>query len=398
MQKIKYSLIALLSISSISMADDINANNINDMFSQGKVSGEIRSIYSNINNDNDTDVYGTAVGGTLNYTLANLNGFGGGASFTTSQNLNFASGSSSHYDNSLSGATKHHTELTQAYLNYQINNFMFSAGRQLIDTPLADSDDIRMDADTFEAYIVGYEKEHFTAMAGYINAWQGYDVGLDDGWVKTAPDGVLFAGFGYESDTIDATLWNYYTSKGSDANNAIYAEITRHIKINQDINLDTSFQYLNENNLDNSDIEAKIYGVATELSINDVGMVLAYNNSLKQDGKKSFSGFGGGSLFTSMDTMILDEITQDRDSYAIVGGINYTISDIILSYAYGDFQGDEDSTKNKAHIVEQDIVVEYAPSQNLALSATYVIEKNKDDSTSQDFNDNNFRLFASYSF
>ncbi|SFV59760.1 hypothetical protein MNB_SM-5-538 [hydrothermal vent metagenome] len=157
-------------------------------------------------------------------------------------------------------------------------------------------------------------------------------------------------------------------------------------------------QYLKESELDNSGVEANIYGAMGEVASHGLDFMLAYNKSTKESGKHTFSGFGGGKLFTSMDTMILDEITEDRDADAIVGSLSYEIDDFTLLYAYGDFQGDADSSGAKANIIAQNIGVDYAPNDDFTLSTVYVIHDNTEDATSTFFNDKNFRVLASYNF
>jgi hypothetical protein len=53
-------------------------------------------------------------------------------------------------------------------------------GRQLIDTPLANTDDIRMHPNTFEAAIATYSGiDKTTLIGGCIKRWAGYDSGDD---------------------------------------------------------------------------------------------------------------------------------------------------------------------------------------------------------------------------
>ncbi len=158
-------------------------------------------------------------------------------------------------------------------------------------------------------------------------------------------------------------------------------------------------QYLRENEIDNSGTEASIYGLLAEASAYGFTLSAAYNKSEKESGKASFSGFGGGTLFTNMDTMILDEITNDRDARAIVGGISYEIDNVTLSYAYGDFDGKADSMGDKAHIVEQNIGLEYSVIEDkFTLSAIYAIEKDRESSVKTENDWNRLQIMASYNF
>ena len=378
-------------------------DNFKRIFEEGKVSGNIRSIYSKYSNDNDINTYATALGGGLKYELAQYYGFNAAAGFTTSHDIAFASGDKKkgERNDELSSGGGSYTTLSEAYINYEFKGLNLRAGRQIIDTPLADSDDIRMLPNSFEAYTATYDISDFSLMAGYLNNWQGTDAGLDDGWVDTGIDGTNFGGISYANDLVDASAW-YYNINGEagdeTANNAIYVDAVGHWNLNKNLFLHAGVQYLHESEQDNSGVEANIYGVLAELVVSDLGITIAYNKSTKQAGKASFSGFGGGTLFTSMDTMIIDEITADRDAKAIVAGLSYAISDFNLLYAYGDFDGDADSGGVKTHIVEQNIGVDYAPDDNFTVGAILVIDDNKEDSTSTDFNDKNFRVLVSYNF
>ena len=387
-------------VTAIALASTLQASSLKKMFQKAKVSGNIRSIYSSFHNDNDTDTYATAVGMQLQYELAKYKGFNAGVEFTTAHDVNFASGNRDEgkRNEAISGAKGSYTEPTQAYINYEFQGLNLRVGRQLIDTPLADSDDIRMTPNTFEAYIATYEIDGFSLMAGHLNRWQGCDAGLDNPWVKTGKNGTNFGGVTYSNDLVETNLWYYNITGAENGNNALYADATLNHTFNNDLKLHASVQYLNEREVDKSGIKANIYGAMAEVETHGFDFTLAYNKSSKEKGKTTFSGFGGGTLFTSMDTMILDEITEDRDAKALVGGISYTLNDFTLSYAYGDFKGDADSRGTKAHITEQDIGLEYSYNDNLSISASYIIDDNKEDATSTDFNDKNFRVLVSYNF
>ncbi len=378
-------------------------DNFKHMFEDGKTSGNIRSIYSLYNNDNAINTSATAIGANLKYELANYNGFNGAIGFITTYDIDFASGEKSEdkRNDELSSAKSSYTELSEVYINYNFENLNFRAGRQIVDTPLADSDDIRMISNTFEAYIATYKLNDFSLMAGHLTRWQGADAGLDDGWVKSGKEGSNFSGLSYANDLIDASAWYYNINGEADdetANNAVYLDAIGHFSFSNNLTLDVGVQYLNESEQDSSGVEANIYGAMAEIVIKDLGVNIAYNKSNKQAGKASFSGFGGGTLFTNMDTMIIDEITADRDASATVAGLSYSIANFNLLYAYGDFNGDADSSGVKAHIVEQNIGIEYLPNDNFTVGAIMVIDKNKEDSITTDFNDKNFRVLVSYNF
>lgn len=399
---------AIQSVSEIEEKDVSVVTSMKQMFTEGKVTGQIRSMYSSYDNDNASSTYAAAVGGQLKYELADLYGFNAAAAFSTTYDMGFATGNGNKQNDGLSGSEGDYTDLTEAYINYKYKGLNLRAGRQIIDTPLADSDDIRMIPNTFEAYIATYEQNSFSLMAGHLTQWQGTDTGLDNSWVSTGKDGVNFGGVSYAHDYVDVSVWYYDISNASNedilagadenGNESIYIDAIGHLTINDDISFHAGAQYLKQSEQDGSNVQASIYGALAELVVYDLGFNINYNKSFKEDGKHSFSGYGGGTLFTNMDIMILDEITQDRDSIAIVAGLSYAISDFNLLYAYGDFSGDEDSSGLKAHIVEQNIGIEYTPNDEITLGSIVVIEENKEYPSSTDFNSVNFRVYAAYTF
>ncbi len=376
------------------------------------MSGNIRLMYSGYNNDNGADTYATAVGGQLKYELAKYKGFNAAVAFTMTHDLDFASGDKNEGERNdeLSGIKGSYMEVTEAYIDYEFQGLNLRAGRQLLDTPLADSDDIRVVPNRFEAYIASYIINGISLTVGYLSQWQGVDAGLDrdDSWVRTGKDGVSFGGIKFSNGYVEANAWYYNISNvsttdianGADANGngAIYIDTTGSYTFSDDLEVHAGVQYLKESELDNSNVEANIYGVMAGVVVNSLGFNIAYNKSAKESGKHSFSGYGGGTLFTNMDAMILDEITEDRDAQAVVAGFVYEISDFNLLYTYGDFKGNTDSTGAKAHITEQNIGVEYSSNDNLTVGATYVIDTNKKDPISTNFNDKNFRVLVSYNF
>ncbi len=393
---------------SITLVSTIYASTSED----GKMSGNIRLMYSGYNNDNGVDTYVTAVGGQLKYELAKYKGFNAAVAFTMTHDLDFASGDrdKGERNDELSGIKGSYMEVTEAYIDYEFQGLNLRAGRQLLDTPLADSDDIRVVPNRFEAYIASYMINGISLTVGYLSQWQGVDAGLDrdDSWVRTGKDGVSFGGIKFSNGYVEANAWYYNISNvsttdianGADANgnSAIYIDTVGSYAFSDDLEVHAGVQYLKESELDNSNVEANIYGVMAGVVVNSLGVNIAYNKSAKESGKHSFSGYGGGTLFTNMDAMILDEITEDRDAQAVVAGFVYEISDFNLLYAYGDFKGNTDSTGAKAHIAEQNIGAEYSPNDNLTVSVTYVIDANKKDPISTNFNDKNFRVLVSYNF
>lgn len=373
-------------------------NTFTPMFTDGKVSGQVRSVYAGYDQKQAgaINTYATALGGQLKYELASLHGFNAAFAFATSQDLSFMTGDkdSGKHNDELSSSTGDYTELSEAYINYRYGGFNLRAGKQILDTPLADSDDIRMIPNTFEAYMATYELDDFMLTAGNIQKWQGVDAGLDDGWVATGDTGTWLGGISY-SDTVRFDAWYYNITEFT---NALYADVGSDYAINKDMTLYVDVQYLRESELSNSGYEASIYGGLVELVAYGAGINLAYNKSDKIDGKKSFSGIGGGYMYTSMDTMIIDEITEDRDARAIVASLVYDIGNWELLYAYGDFSGDENSAGQKVHIVEQDISLTFNVTDEFVIAAIYVKEDDQENTIKTEYDWDRVQVMVKYDF
>ena len=384
------------SVGKIAEKDVSTVDSFKRMFNEGKVSGRVRAMYDGYNQEaiGVDDSYATSIGGILKYELADYKGFNAGVAVYTANNVSFATGSGAKLTTELSSTSGSYTEMAEAYLNYKYEDFNFRAGRQVLDTPLADGDDRSMIQNTFNAYVLSYAYLGFEFMAGNIQSWQGVDADLDLGWSDTGSDGTNFGGVSY-SDGLELGVWYYNITKQT---NAAYVEFGGSYDLDEHTNFHAMVQYLDEKELSASAIAADIYGAMLEITVHDFGFGLAYNKSEKKAGRQSFSGFGGGTLFTSMNTMILDEIANDRDAASYVAGVNYGIGDFGFLYAYGDFEGNKDGAGVKAHIVEQDIGLEYGVNEDLLVSAIYVISQDKEFDAKTSYDWQRAEVIVNYNF
>jgi len=341
------------------------------MFKKGKATAQVKLIYSSA--PDVEEPYATAIGGILKYELASYRGFNAGVAAYLSCDIPFASGEGIKRSTELSSSKGHYAEFGELYLNYKYEEFNFRAGRQIVDTPLADTDDIRMIQNSFEAYIATYDLAGFEFMLGRLEKWAGYDAGLDEGWSKTGEDGTNFGGVVYDNE-LRFDAWYYNITGMTDA---IYIDLGIEHRLNKTTLLHMVVQYLKESELNNSGIEATIYGFLAEVYVWDLNFYYSINKTEKYEGKESFSGFGGGALFTNMDTTIIDEITYDREAISHVVGMTYLYKNLKLLYAYGDFVGKENSNGIKAHIIEQNIGMSYSVNKEFKVGALVGLEEDK---------------------
>ncbi|PHR58077.1 MAG: porin [Arcobacter sp.] len=133
--------------------------NLSDMFTQGKASGQIRMFYLDRryqgSSGASTHRDSTAIGGHLKYETATYNGVNLAAAFYTTNKIDL----NQHgvQDPSLLGTgLESYSILGEAYVGYDFSQYgsqtSLKLGLQRYDTPMIGSDDARMLPNTFEAY------------------------------------------------------------------------------------------------------------------------------------------------------------------------------------------------------------------------------------------------------
>ena len=378
-------------------------NSIGEMFTEGKFSAQFRSVYAGYNQKakDETDTYATAIGGMMKYELAMYHGFNAAIAGIVSQDIDFMTGDRKKQNTELSSDKSNYTQLSELYVNYKYDGLNLRAGAQTLDTPMADSDDIRMVPNTFEAYMATYEYDEFVFTFANLQRWQGVDAGLGSGdeneWVDIGDNGAWLGGVTYEG-IVEANAWYYSISGDEEEVRATYLDLAKSYDISENISIYGGIQYLHEADVGTSEIEADIYGVMAELVVYDVGFNIGYNYSDAKSGKRSFSGIGGGSMYTSMDTMIIDEIAEDRNAQALVMGVVYEVGSWNFLYAYGDFDGKKNSFGENAHIVEQDMGFSYSVNDNFELAALYVLEDDRASSSNTENDWDRYQLIVKYDF
>ena len=245
---------------SLSVFAVLSANEMDEAFAAGKVGGNIRTVYVNQNNALATDTDTTAIGGILKYETAAWNDIKLGVAAYVSQKLHFATGNDARLNPDFFDTEgKSFAYVGEAYIDYSTNDLSLRVGRQLIDTPLADSDDIRMHPNSFEAAMATYRGiEGTTLVGGYMIRWAGYDApqGHNDSISEFQKfgsnhqsDGASVIGILNESiENLTLQGWFYHRNKLSKAfyTDAIYA-----IPMNETLGVELVGQFANfseENN------------------------------------------------------------------------------------------------------------------------------------------------------
>ncbi|MDY0116179.1 MAG: hypothetical protein RBR59_01215 [Sulfurimonadaceae bacterium] len=418
---LKLSLTGILTFSITLLADEEikfpkEANDFSEMFSDAKTSGQIRLGYGiektkEIGKENKS---ATAVGGQLKFETASLMGISFGAAMYTSHYISELSGKKNEeveeqnkFYGEMASEKNSYTEFAEAYVNFSHEGFNFRGGRQLIDTPLAGSDDIRMTPHTFEAYIASYRLEDFgfSFMAGNILSWQGVNAKTDSGqsyanvienaWQGTGENGTRMGAITYENDFIEVGAWYYDITKET---KAFYVDTMGKIKIN-DVEIAIAAQYMNQKESDNSGTKGSLMGAMVEAGFYGATAKAAYNKVSKDDGKVIFEGFCGGSSFTNIDTLTAEELHADSeygDGKSYMLGLGYEIDDFTIFSEYGDYKA-KDIGNGKAHVAELNFGVEYKFG-DAELIAIYAIGQDKEAIEKTEYDNQHFQVVMNYNF
>ena len=390
------------------------ATSFTEAFTKGIPSGQIRLGYIWLDPDEDgaKSTYDLALGGQLKFETASLYGITLGAAFYTSHSL--TQSDDEDFNDELSSVDQHYDLLAEAYINEEWEGFNIRVGRQLIDTPFADSDDIRMTPHTFEAAVVGYEYNDFSVTGGYLSTWQGVDAGYhnDTDFDDMVPgsDGTWMLGGSYAGDLLEVGLW-YYSA--TDVVNAFYADIVAPIEFSDTFSMtlgaQISLQGDNTNNATRDEIgsmvEGDLYGLMAELSLVGITAGVAYTYASVDEGESLFGGWGGGPFFTNIDTLVANEFAagQDANSYTLSLGYDFSYigaEGLSIGYTFGHYEGGADPMDSTAdaEVDEHDFYVEYEISEAWSVDAVYVVSDDKENEAATEWDYNRAQVRVNFTF
>lgn len=355
--------------------------------SAGTVSGLVRLGYVDQNNAADTDRYTTALGAILKYETPVWNDLKLGVAGYASQKLHFATGSRFEDKSDLDFLGENGNSFAyvgEAYANYNANDLNIRVGRQLIDTPLINTDEIRMLPNTYEAALATYsgiEKTTFTG--GYIQRWAGYDSGADlSKFKKTAEGNHGAALIGFTNESIDELAvqgWFYSIDKMTDA---LYTDAVYKAKPSESLGLTLMGQYAHfseDTRVDGtqSGTDGSVYGLAVNAQWGMLTLGAAYNEAASDDGKWINNGLGGGPYYTSMEEWTIGWM-EDEKAYqlkTIIDMKDAGIEGLCFTAMYGEFK----SAPADAKMTEWDVIATYAYSDALSADFSYAMleDKNK---------------------
>ncbi len=353
------------------------------------VNGYIRGGYQNSDITGDGKYTDIALGGKLHIDTNAWNGISAGASFYTTNALEKHEGNGVPFFDANNDS---YSILGEAYLQGQWGNTTLKIGRQEIDTPFADTDDIGMIPNTFEAgLLINKDIADTTIVLAQVQKMAGVDADKPSKFTKiNGNNHVQVLGVTYEGiEGLALSGW-YYNLKEYAVDKIGYIDANYEGSING-FTYGLGGQYASQNYSADGAQKASIYGANVSAGMESVGLTIgvAYNKSADNS---ATNGFGGGPFFTSAEHLTLAEagingealmLTAEWDA-SVVGANGLTLSagKLTLEDANG-VEGDE-----------LDIVASYAFNDDLSIDAIY---SDIDDKINGD-KFKNTRVFVNYTF
>ncbi len=282
-----------------------------------------------------------------------------------------------------------YTILNEAYLTYAYKNTTLTAGRQILDTPFLDSDDIGMVPNYFEAYsLVNQDLRDVMVFYAYVQSMSGVDAPVVERFTEiNGGSGVHILGADYAGiEHLSISGWAYIMPHFAQY---IYTEAAYENSMGR-YHYDCGLQFAWQDFAASS--SAKVYGLQGNISDTESGLrlLVAYNRSMDA---AADNGFGGGPYFTSGQHMTLAE--NGIDGSVLSYGVDWDSSEFVypgltfslLKTLLDDRAGHEGD--------ELDVTASLAYSQKLSFDAIY--SKIENQYISGDKFDN-ARVYVNYRF
>jgi hypothetical protein len=346
---------ALWGVSTLAAAED-----------EAGVFGDLRLGFIQAEDDAGEKTDGSAIGGKLGYISPSWKGLSAAATFyTTGELFDDENGDFFSSDNGS------YSILGEAFVQGVYGNAILRLGRFELDTPHADTDDIRMVPNTFQGLLLSNTDIAGTTLyLTHLDKWAGVDAEIPERFQEmNADDGITAVGAVYEGIEQLALQGWYYL--GRDFVNLLYLEAMYET---DSFNLGVQFGSQSDETDNESGPDGDVWGITGSYSLYDLTLSAAYNDV---SGTVT-NGFGGGPYFTSADDHTIDGV-EDQEATAL--GIEYGG---IESLAVGVLHVDFDQGAN-----ETDYYASYDVNEQLGLELIYT----------DMHDDGNFvRLMANYGF
>ena len=348
------------------------ANSFDSAIKNTKTSGQFRMAYISVKPDvaGAKTNYGAAVGGYLKFETAGWNRFQFAIAPYFSEKIDVLTGNSLTNESNGDFFTTNNESfayLGEAYINYAFSKGSLRIGRQQLDNPFINTDDIRMLKNTFSAAWLNTSiTNSMNIQAGFVSQWAGIDSGgSQDQFKKAGVDGVSALGMTYKhSEELAAQGWYYSFNKSY---SLLYADADYSTN-----NLGLSAQYASFQETNASNIAGNVFGMSASYEINNLTLSIAVNKATNATNKVVDLGLGGGNFYASMAEMTIGGLSN---ASAQIITADYAVSDnFTISIGAGHF---EDKNKTTTNTNETNITLAYNASKKLYIEFIHMLVNNK---------------------
>ncbi|MEA2091106.1 MAG: OprD family outer membrane porin, partial [Campylobacterota bacterium] len=371
------------------------ADDFDSMFDYADAFGKFRLAYINSAhkisaNPDKVEKSASSFGGEFGFNTAELHGLQLHIAAYVSQGLTFLNPDKNDLNEDFFGRNlESFAYIAEASIDYNSDIFQTRVGRVKVETPYANSDDIRMAPNTFEGAWANIDySDNLNTQLLYFKRWAGYDsqdegVGAFQNKFKYLVDdqsfGMAGASLTYKyAKNSELSFWyNYIDNMSAIA----YAEIIGIYFIDgEELHLDYGFQASNIQELDNSNVDGNVLGTMAILHYKGSFIGGAYNLAQSDEGNYVTNGFGGGPYYTSLDEATISAISEgaatsgisasnnNAEAFRIGTGYefeNISLDGLVLELVYGELYNDN------GRITEKDAIVTYDITDRWYLEATY---------------------------
>ncbi len=353
---------------------------IGEVFAIDHTDAQLRAGYIlHSSSGENTDSDAVAIGGHLHLETKRYRGVLASAALYTVQDMGIQKREPQKIDPDFFGTKKEgFSTLSQTYLDALWGSTRIVAGRQMLNTPHADSDDIRMMPNYFMAYTVSNNYfESLTIGAGKILQMAGWENGGEPGkfinvqqafGAESTGNGIYYLSALYNGvDDSVLQAWYYHIADIADL---VYLEGAKELYSNT-LHTVIALQY--ESAIGTGErllggFDSYTWGTTIQLNMIDSGLfaTLSFNRTEGEGG--AFGSLGGGPFFTSLEELTIDTIGSS--GYAWITSLSYNISPsdiqgVRVGFAYGEFNADD---KNRYESAELDLTFNYALTDRLDLA------------------------------
>ncbi len=363
------------------MSINIYSNSLTELIKETTYDGQLRVGYQSHSTSKDrANEFATGV--KLHMETGSLYGIQFGTTLITSQGNGKANVEDVPFFDENS---ENYTSISEVYLKTNFADTTLILGRQILETPFADSDDIGMVPNTFEAFtLVNNSFTDTSIFLSHVKKWSGVDSDAPSRFTDVNGDsGMQILGLTYEGlDHTSLSGWFYHLKDLVQIN---YLEVN-YADGTDAFSYEGTIQYTYQD-YENGDTST-IYGAALSLGVKKTGLTstISYNRTV---GIAADNFFGGGPFLTNAEHNTLREAGPDGNTIlytlewdASVVGVNG------LSFVanFDAHHGNIDSAN------EYDLGIKYAYSDKLNISAIYSDIDDEEESFK------NLRVFVNYTF